>query len=141
MPKLEIYLGNFLHLTVENLGLRLNEETQVEEPFVLVPERSNNAMFVGLAFKLEAGKFGQLTYVRIYQGHVAKGDSIYNTRNGKKVGSMDTAISVLLICRDLSIDTTPGTERRKCLSVVRSVQITPCSWGWPSNWRRASLGC
>ena len=43
-----------------------------------------------LAFKLEDGRYGQLTYIRVYQGTVGKGSTIVNSRTGKrhKVGRL-----------------------------------------------------
>ncbi|XP_068236558.1 elongation factor G, mitochondrial [Palaemon carinicauda] len=69
---------------VKNYALQLNSEGN-EERILMHGARDGSRMFVGLAFKLEAGRFGQLTYVRVYQGHLKKGETIYNSRTGKKV--------------------------------------------------------
>ncbi len=54
-----------------------------EEPLPLSndPEQP----IVALAFKLEDGQYGQLTYIRVYQGRIAKGSTVINIRNGKKI--------------------------------------------------------
>uniref|UniRef100_A0A6Q2XYF7 Elongation factor G, mitochondrial n=1 Tax=Esox lucius TaxID=8010 RepID=A0A6Q2XYF7_ESOLU len=56
-----------------------------DEYIMMDPTRDTSQPFVGLAFKLEAGRFGQLTYVRVYQGCLKKSEYIINTRTGKKV--------------------------------------------------------
>lgn len=66
---------------VLNTGLELVKHE--EKPVKLVP--SSLEPFVGLAFKLEEGKYGQLTYIRVYQGKLKKGSYMNHVKSGKKV--------------------------------------------------------
>lgn len=63
----------------------LDKSGEETEEIIMNPERSATSPPVALAFKLEKGTFGQLTYMRMYQGHLKKGASLTNTRNGKSV--------------------------------------------------------
>ncbi len=64
----------------ENIALDQNNN---EEKVVL--KSDPKAPFVALAFKLDEGRYGQLTYMRVYQGSVKKGETIFNATNDKKV--------------------------------------------------------
>ncbi|MBC7693653.1 MAG: elongation factor G [Methylotenera sp.] len=64
----------------ENIALDQNNN---EEKIIL--KNDVNGPLVALAFKLDEGRYGQLTYMRIYSGTVSKGDVIYNNVNDKKV--------------------------------------------------------
>ncbi|XP_029922769.1 elongation factor G, mitochondrial [Myripristis murdjan] len=85
-PLLEAVLEYLPNPTeVKNYAI-LNDESSSDTSKILMnPARDASQSFVGLAFKLEAGRFGQLTYVRVYQGCLKKTEYIYNTRTGKRV--------------------------------------------------------
>jgi len=70
---------------IENSGVDLSND---EAPISLAADP--NKPLVALAFKLEDGRYGQLTYLRVYQGTLARGSSIVNSRTKKrhKVGRL-----------------------------------------------------
>ena len=78
------YLPDPTDIANEATDLDGDEETSV----ALEPDPNRPA--VALAFKLEDGRYGQLTYVRVYQGCLTKDSAITNTRSGKqtKVGRL-----------------------------------------------------
>ena len=64
---------------VENRALDMDKEERE-----IVMSSDPNDPLVALAFKLEVTPYGQLTYLRIYQGALKKGDDLVNTRDRKK---------------------------------------------------------
>ncbi len=58
-------------------------DNKTNTKFELLPDW--NKPLVCMAFKITDEQFGQLTYTRLYQGLLKKGDTIWNTRTGKKV--------------------------------------------------------
>ncbi len=52
----------------------------IEVPLAADP----SAPLVSLSFKLEDGRYGQLTYIRIYQGSIRKGTELFNTRSKRR---------------------------------------------------------
>ena len=75
-------VGDYLPSPLEKANFALdtvNNEARVElKSDVKLP-------FVALAFKLEERPFGQLTYTRVYQGMLRKGDYVYDIRAKKRV--------------------------------------------------------
>jgi elongation factor G len=62
--------------------VRASDPKDEEKRVVLKPDPSEP--FVGMAFKIVDDPFGQLTFMRIYQGTIAKGGTYVNQRTGRK---------------------------------------------------------
>ena len=83
LDAINAYLPNPAEVTNKGVDLDREEaEIQLESD----PEKP----LVMLSFKLEDGRYGQLSYLRVYQGTLRKGLEITNTRTGKrhKVGRL-----------------------------------------------------
>ncbi|HLJ10137.1 MAG TPA: elongation factor G, partial [Planctomycetaceae bacterium] len=75
-----------------DLSKKANDEAKAQAPEGTKPEpvkvklaATQDAALVSMAFKTVEEQFGQLTYVRIYQGKLSKGETVTNTRTGRKV--------------------------------------------------------
>ncbi|XP_019188925.1 PREDICTED: elongation factor G-2, mitochondrial isoform X2 [Ipomoea nil] len=73
---------NYLPCPIEVNNYALDQNNS-EEKVMLTG--SPTGPLVALAFKLEEGRFGQLTYLRIYEGVIRKGDFMINVNTGKKI--------------------------------------------------------
>jgi len=75
-------VGNYLPNPKQMRNIALDIKKNEEE---VVLSSDPEKPFVGLAFKLEDGRYGQLTYLRVYQGSIDKGDFIYNVNRDSRV--------------------------------------------------------
>tara|TARA_B100000749_G_scaffold280897_1_gene280789 strand:- start:63420 stop:65534 length:2115 start_codon:yes stop_codon:yes gene_type:complete len=78
LDAVQYYLPNPKEIANEGLDLAKNEEK-------IMMKTDPDLPLVALAFKLEEGRYGQLTYFRIYQGSMKKGEFIHNMSDKKKV--------------------------------------------------------
>ena len=62
-----------------------DEEDEDGNPKKVLLKSDKNAPLVSMAFKTVVETFGQLTYFRIYQGQIKKGEMYTNMRTGKPV--------------------------------------------------------
>jgi elongation factor G len=73
---------DYLPEPFEKLNHALDRSNK-EEPVLLSAKHDDPLL--ALAFKLDETQFGQLTYMRVYQGHLAKGKTITNVNSGIKI--------------------------------------------------------
>lgn len=66
-------------LEVTNVG-----NNPADEGKEMVLESDATKPLVAMGFKITDDEYGQLTYTRIYQGTIAKGETYFNQRTGKK---------------------------------------------------------
>jgi len=69
-------VDDYLPAPTQKQNVAMNRDAGEEETPLSASDRG--APLVALAFKLEESRFGQLTYMRIYQGTLRKGDFFYN---------------------------------------------------------------
>lgn len=62
-----------------------SQATDIDSNEKLTLECDPDKPTIAMAFKLTEEQFGQLTYTRIYQGSLNKGDQIVNSRTGRKL--------------------------------------------------------
>ncbi|HJT33272.1 MAG TPA: elongation factor G [Pirellulales bacterium] len=63
-----------------NVVAKNHADATQQFPLAADPEKP----FVGMAFKIVEDPYGQLTFMRIYQGTIAKGESYFNQRTSQK---------------------------------------------------------
>ncbi|MCA9033284.1 MAG: GTP-binding protein, partial [Planctomycetaceae bacterium] len=73
-----------IDVTATEKAIAAGEIQDGEEKRVPLTTNTDDPL-VCMAFKIVQEQFGQLTYTRIYQGKIVKGESYVNTRTGKKV--------------------------------------------------------
>jgi elongation factor G len=73
-----------IDVTATEKALQAGEIGEGEFVRVKLSDNANDPL-VCMAFKTVLEQFGQLTYCRIYQGRINKGESYINARTGKKV--------------------------------------------------------
>jgi elongation factor G len=85
------YLPSPLDRTVTATDLSVKPTGEVAEDGTPVPADNRVTLttdpskpMVAMAFKIVEEAFGQLTYTRIYQGKIVKGETYVNTRTGKR---------------------------------------------------------
>lgn len=75
-------INSYLPAPTEVKNIALDQDHEEKEVLL---ETNPEMPVVALAFKLEVTPYGQLTYLRIYQGSIGKGDDLFITRTNKKI--------------------------------------------------------
>jgi hypothetical protein len=119
----------FLGLRVQ--GVLIWQDAAKEEAPVALPSAREGPL-VALAFKLEEGRFGQLTYMRIYSGTVRKGDVVTNVASGKRVKASTASPALLwaLLAVMHCMHTWPISQAAGVqLTRIAACMLTGC-WGF-----------